>query len=170
MNYSDLKINIHPQDEFLATKSGQNNIIINYDGPRNVALDLGAHVGVRSLWMATEESIGKIYAVECVPQNFVMLCENVVNNDLQEKIIPMLLAVGNSNGVETVKHVDGNYGQFSLFFATHGSKELSYPVYTISFSELIEYIPENIDIIKFDIEGAEYPIFANPQIKESLKK
>ena len=63
----------------------------------DLILDIGAHIGVFSIFASRQVKNGKIYAFEPAPENFEMLRENIELNKAKN-IIPFNKAVSDKNG------------------------------------------------------------------------
>ncbi len=61
-------------------------------------LDFGANIGTTSVPMVTELGAAKVHAFEPAPQNFRLLRENVVGNELDDRIFPHRLALSDEEG------------------------------------------------------------------------
>lgn len=156
-NYDELNITIWDTDKYML---GIDAETFAYEGPRNVALDLGAHVGTRSLWLATDGGFEKVYAVEMEPRNFQMLCKNVKQNGLEEVVIPILAAVSDQHEFCPVYFGTANRGQYSTCYDSEIKPRVG-RVMAVPLSILLNTIGYAIDFMKMDLEGAEYKVFAN---------
>jgi FkbM family methyltransferase len=166
MNYNEFKLEIWREDEFmLAPDEG---MLDCYHGPRHLAVDLGAHVGTRSLWLATTGCFDKVYAVEMEIENFMLLCRNVARNKLGEIVIPILAAVSDRHELCHIMKGGMNRGQFSIAYTESSFQERPGTISTTPLSELLNLITSEvggreIDFLKMDIEGVEYKVFQRPR-------
>jgi FkbM family methyltransferase len=166
MRYNELKLEIWKVDEFmLAPDEG---ILDCYHGPRHVAVDLGAHVGTRSLWLATDGAFEKVYAVEMEIENYMLLCRNVERNGMVGKIIPILAAVSDRHELCPMFKGGANRGQFSIAYTEIGFQQRPGFISTTPLAELLNLITledggQYIDFLKMDIEGVEYKVFQEPR-------
>jgi len=158
MNYCETKIKLHKTDLHMAQCE---DMLPNYDGPRRGAIDLGAHVGTRSLWLATDGGFEHIWAVEPAIDNFNLLCENIIANGMKGRIIPILGAVDIDSHLCNFKYAGINRGQCSICYR-EGAAPTAYSMMTTAIDDLISQIYVNIDFVKMDIEGSEYSIFSRP--------
>ncbi|MCK4745530.1 MAG: FkbM family methyltransferase, partial [Bacteroidales bacterium] len=128
--------------------------LAGYLGPRDVALDLGAHVGTRSIWLATDGGFKSVWAVECAIDSFNLLCKNITRNKLN--ITPLLAAVSVGEALAPICDGGTNKGQRSVCYRD-GAGIKAYYVMTTALTKLITSI-EPVNFIKMDIEGAEYEV------------
>ena len=159
MRYVDAYIDIWDTDKYMMALDAMADA---YEGPRNVALDLGAHVGTRSIWLATDGGFKRVYAVEMEPRNFQLLCGNVYKNNLQDIIIPILAAISDRHELCSVYFGTANKGQYSICYDSE-IKPRTGKIMSTPLSKLLDVIgADEINFMKMDIEGAEYKIFAYP--------
>lgn len=157
MKYNDCKISIWDTDKYMVVIDAMSEA---YEGPRNVALDLGAHVGTRSIWLATDGGFDKVYAVEMEVENYRYLCGNILKNKLSDKITPVLAAVSDSTEIVKIKCGGINHGQYSICFDAD-NVEFEQNIITTPLYNILHLIEKPIDFCKMDIEGAEYRIFSS---------
>jgi FkbM family methyltransferase len=158
--YNDLKIEIAETDRYMA---GCEDMLSNYSGPRTAALDLGAHVGTRSLWLATDGGFDSVWAVEPSIDNFNLLCKNITSNELAAKITPVFAAVDVTARLVALRDGSANNGQRSICYRDHSWRRC-YFIMTTDLSVLISNIYVPIDFVKMYIEGMEYEIFASKNL------
>lgn len=126
-----------------------------------VIIDLGAHFGDTALYYHSRFPNAKIIAVEPSPENFERLVKhtkNVLN------IIPVQAAVGGSDGTIELSVSDVPFGH-SVF--SRNSTDAKVLVKEITLATLLaEHNITKADLIKFDIEGAEFSLFNSTSPKE----
>lgn len=115
--------------------------------PGTRVLDLGAHVGVFSLFCAAWGA--DVVAVEPGKRNFQTLCENIERTELPVRALNA--AAGPQTG--QCKVVDSDTATRAYF-----GEEGTTPVYPLGFF-LLQFPGDWIDVLKVDVEGAEYAIF-----------
>jgi len=146
-----MKIDIDERESFLIEQAVEE--IIKYKGKLETVLDIGAHVGVFTL-KAIELGAKKVYAIEPTLDSYKKLINNIIDNNLGGKIIPLPFAITNKDyEVRIIKH-NGLPGQNSLYYKTG----VEFLTSTISFTTLLKLVG-HIDYCKIDIEGAEWEIF-----------
>ncbi len=124
-------------------------------------VDLGAQIGDFSLLAAQQFSKATVFAVEAVKENYDLLCQNISINHLEKNIVPLQIAIWSMSG-ETIllSHHENNTGGHSAVGMPNTSSFKSEEVKTISLDDFFK--KNNIDIcdlVKSDIEGAEYEVF-----------
>lgn len=128
-----------------------------YDGPLDVVLDIGAHVGTFCC-AAVEKGAKLVIAMEPDPANFRSLVENVAVNGMQDSIVMLPFAAHTQDFQQlTLRAASGNSGQRSLVFnkAWGGSQVWSIDLWRFIIQDLSPYA---IDYLKMDIEGGEWSL------------
>jgi FkbM family methyltransferase len=130
-------------------------------------LDIGANIGLHSLIMAQELSDkGKIYAFEPSKKTYDALVENIKLNNLSDKVVPFNLAL--SNKAETLflaapeadNIAEADQDAYNSIHHVQNKKGNAETIDAVTLDSFIE--KENIkkiDLIKIDIEGAEFLCF-----------
>ncbi len=137
------------------------------DGCRGLRVaDLGANIGMFSLWLFLSGKPSEIVCVEPMPQNFELLKLNTSNLNVD------LRNFGVSNE-ENEFYVSFNGPGTTIFpNSTSQSKEKSVQsdLNRIQIVDIFEHFGEHpFDVIKMDIEGAEGPIFADSRFPNFVK-
>lgn len=120
--------------------------------PTNIKtiVDLGANIGVFSLWASRFFPAQKIYAVEMEHDNFAQLTHNITVNGLQDVIIPVQVAIFNHTGSVGIRRMGG------LGFHMVNVNEKEHTVKAMSLADFLDtHHIETIDLLKVDIEGGE---------------
>ena len=89
--------------------------ISNYIGDEDVVMDIGANIGAYSMLIAKLKKQSIVYSIEPESSNFYALNRNIVLNKLTDKIIPLCLALGNKNSINSL-----NLSKFDSGSARHG--------------------------------------------------
>ncbi len=116
-------------------------------------VDLGANIGMVSVYLANRHRFDRILAVEPDPGNAALARRNLAQNGIRGEVLQA--AVGGSDG-------------FALFSEDARTSTLGRiagtgtPVRLISMPTLLERLPPDayIDVLKIDVEGSEAAIFA----------
>ena len=127
-------------------------------------LDLGAHFGDTALYYNAVYPGTKIIAVEPDPINFARLQKNVA---AYPNIIPLHCAVGEENGTITLFLAQNGLGHSTaLRKENHGSVEVE----QVTVATLLSQNGlEKVDLLKFDIEGAEAALFKDSALVEKSR-
>jgi len=122
-----------------------------------VILDVGAHIGFFSILAARRFREAQIIAVEPNRENYQALLQNIALNGLTN-ISALNVAVA------------GDYGKVSFFTSAHTVAHSLFSNFDgISLGkEEVDSVPlshfKNVDVLKFDAEGAEYTIEEFPKV------
>jgi FkbM family methyltransferase len=120
----------------------------------DVIIDIGAHIGTFSILSASKVSRGKVYAIEACRDTFNMLRINVALNGLANVSVHHL-AITDKDGQVTLYYDTGNWGH-SVVKAMSACSEI---VESTTLSHFLEQNQiESCQFIKFNCEGAEFPI------------
>jgi FkbM family methyltransferase len=128
----------------------------NYEpGPRDTILDVGAHIGTFAMLAASKVPQGRVFAIEASRESFDLLCINRAMNGLSN-IEVAHLALSDGAGVATL-YLDpaGNWG--NSITATMSRRSERVPTESLDGFMGARGI-ERIDFIKFNCEGAEFPV------------
>ena len=137
------------------------NLIKNYVLDGDVVVDVGANIGIYSLWMSKYAGThGKVFAFEPDSSNYFQLIENINLNNLGRYITPIQKAAGNVNG--NISFTTGLDGE------NHIEKSNLHNVVDVPCVKLDDFFTENnighISYIKVDVEGFELDV-----LKGSIK-
>jgi len=144
--------------------------------PGDVVLDLGAHVGVISIYIASHHPGVTVYAFEPVAANFERLRRNVEVNGVEDNVVAVNVAVtGDGRDLALVGNLAENSGGATAFGPPAGqagptAKGLSdwgkARVESMTLREILdEYVPGRCKLLKLDVEGAEHEILqADPEL------
>ncbi|HEY7375558.1 MAG TPA: FkbM family methyltransferase [Polyangia bacterium] len=114
-------------------------------------VDLGANIGLTSLWFAHRYGCKSVIAVEPSPANAQVVRLNLEGNNVNAQVVQA--AVGAHDGTAFFEDaVDSNLGHL----ASAGGRE----VQVVSMDTLLSGLPSSaqIDVVKMDIEGGEGPL------------
>lgn len=122
----------------------------------SVIIDIGANVGVFSIYAAIESKNAMVYGFEPVVENYELLKQNINSNDLDSRIKTFNLGVASKTEERKIyisssplhSIVDNNANQCSERI-----------IYCTSLEDIIKnnYLSK-IDLLKINCEGAEYEI------------
>ncbi len=118
----------------------------------SVVLDIGAQIGVFSVFIS--KKVGKIFSFEPVLGNFELLKKNIELNKLENKIKAFNFAVSAKNGKQKVFLSENNSGGHSIY-----GKGKFVEAETKNLEQIFnENKIQKCDLIKMDVEGAEYDV------------
>ncbi len=119
----------------------------------DVVLDVGANIGYYTLQFAKLVGpTGHVYAFEPDPDNFKLLCKNIGMNGYSN-VTAIQKAVSNRSSTIKLYRNTENHGDHRIYNSGEGRATVE--VETISLDEYVAKIDRQIDLIKFDIQGAE---------------
>lgn len=136
--------------------------------PTDAILDIGAHIGTFTLLAASKVPAGRVYAVEASQESFNYLKINLSMNRLHN-VDASHLALSDKKG-QTVLHLDVENWLHSIMTSGTRHEEI---VSTDSLGSFItEKEIERCDFIKFNCEGAEFPILLKtpPEVFKKINK
>jgi len=118
-----------------------------------VLLDLGANIGMASIWLAKRFSFTEVIAVEPDPANAALVRENLALNGINGQVVEA--AIGPREGAARFKISElSNLGQLS---------DNGLPVQMVTVDGIIErFAVESFALVKVDIEGGEEALFDGP--------
>jgi len=128
-------------------------------------VDLGANVGLTSLYLASRYAEARIVSVEPDPANYSLLKNNV---DGHIRISPVHAAITGAPQPSVFLSQDSaSWGNRTRDLAGHPN-DVEVPAITID-GLMREHGLDTIDVLKVDIEGAEATLFARPQFLERVR-
>lgn len=133
-------------------------------GDVKTIVDVGANIGVFSLWASRFFPAKKIYAVEMEDSNYEQLLANITVNALEETIIPVQAAIFSESGSVGIRRMGG------LGFHMVNVQEKTHTVKALSLADFLSSTGiETIDLLKIDIEGGEKYLMT-PENEEIFRK
>jgi FkbM family methyltransferase len=122
----------------------------------SIIIDAGANIGISVLWFRLKFPKAKIIAFEPDPNNLLLLEKNIKINKLKN--------------IEIVKKAISNKSGKSIFYRINDpiqnldsglklNQNLSNSQYLVNTCKLSTHINSKVDLLKMDIEGAEYDVF-----------
>ena len=122
---------------------------------KNAIIDVGAHIGVFSLYCRALNDHAPIFAMEPDPQNLLFLKDNLALNHLEDiHILPQALAAtaGERELLISVSNINHR------LLLNHEQKNLAMHLVKVPATSLAELPTKKIDLIKLDIEGGEFEV------------
>lgn len=144
-------------------ESAIRDLILKYIRPNSNFLDAGANFGYFSLLVATSVKESHIYAIEPNPFVFSILQENITLHKLKN-ISAYNCALSNGNTTELKFYWrNGANGNGRSYDPTKYDTN-EWMIHTVKTGSLDLFVNHKIDIIKMDIEGAEFEVLQNSNI------
>lgn len=125
--------------------------------PDHVIMDVGAHIGTFSMLAGSKVPRGRVYALEASKEAFNYLTINIALNQLRN-VQATLVALAGGQGRTVLYYDEGNWGHsITKRFSSRGEE-----VQTNTLAGyMAEHGIERCNFIKFNCEGAEFPILLN---------
>ena len=126
-----------------------------YVSRRSTVIDIGANIGLHSIYFANLAQEGCVLALEPNLDTFDLLRRNV---DGKTNIVPLNLAISDSGGVVEFFHAsDSAYSSLMDTKRTTIAKTAKVPCMTVD--DLVAALKiANVDLVKIDVEGFEYDV------------
>ena len=137
---------------------------INSFDPDDIFLDIGANIGIYSMYAARKKNM--VWAIEPESLNYAMLNLNINDNNLSHKITALSIALHKNSIIDSLNIQSLNWGDALNSFENVEDQfgEKFKPVfkqgcYSVTLDELLSRIGK-IDHIKIDVDGNEDEILA----------
>ncbi len=125
--------------------------------PGDVALDIGAHVGLVSIHLAKQHPDITVYAFEPAPDNYARLVRNLGANEVTNVVAVNKALSGSGQDLLLTGDPAVNSGGYSALATPNGHQTVRVPSMTLQ-QVFDEYGIERVKLLKVDAEGAEYEI------------
>jgi len=134
------------------------------DGKPTVLVDLGANIGLSTVFIARRMELTRIIAVEPCPENFRMLVENTLENThgLAGRCAVVQAFAGAERGFANL--VDAGFGAWGMRMGT--ASTWGTPV--LPLAEIVPDAPGARVLLKCDIEGSERHLFRSLRAWENV--
>lgn len=146
--------------------------------PGDVVIDIGAHVGVVSIYLAKRYPGIRVYAYEPVKTNFERLKRNIEANKAEDITAVNMAVTGNGRGVGLYGNGEMNSGGYSIYSTgnTPGNWMGKEPAAAncldaTTLAGIFEcHQIDHCKVLKIDCEGAEYEILtANEELLDRVE-
>jgi FkbM family methyltransferase len=161
---------IDPSDSVIAAHLSQRGCFEPYETrlvqqlikPGQNVIDVGANIGYYSLQFAKlVGASGRVLAFEPDPDNYRLLCQNVARNGYAN-VTTIPKAVSSQSGTLRLFRNPHNKGDHRVYAGSEPGREVV-EVEAVSLDEYVGQLNLPIDVIKFDIQGAEGSAFLGMQ-------
>ena len=133
-----------------------------------VIIDIGANIGFFTIYALIKNPNSQILAVEANPKNFEILKNNIYENSLSDNVRVFNYVVTSEPGLQPF-YLSSNSGWSSIYNERGAKNGKIIHVDSTSLSRLLENNKLNvIDLLKIDIEGAEYDIMLKDKFLENF--
>ncbi|MCB9077208.1 MAG: FkbM family methyltransferase [Anaerolineaceae bacterium] len=133
------------------------------DKPKPYVLDVGAHIGLATLYFKKLYPDAEIVAFEPNPKYFKLLQKNIRQNRLTDVQLHQA-AVSQKEGEITFYHTENNSGWDASVIESMAPIPNPQSI-TVQSVKLSHYINRTVDLLKIDIEGAETQVLEEIQPK-----
>ncbi len=128
----------------------------------DTVIDVGANIGAFTTFAAKKSIDGNVFSFEPEKSNFRQLQKNVRLNKLKNVVI-YNLGVNKSKGLAQLFVSNNNGASHSL--CNSGTNEIQ-TIHCITLADIFDKCNiDNIDVLKLDVEGAEYDILFSTPVK-----
>jgi FkbM family methyltransferase len=165
-------------DTFSSKEPETLNWIDNYGSPDSIFFDIGANIGIYSLYYATTKR-GKVYSFEPSAFNLKQLAKNISINKIHDlvSIVPNPLSnvSGESRFINGNDNEGGALSAFGVDFGYDGlpiNSDIKYGLMGFSLDDLIKsnLFLDAPTLIKIDVDGIEHLILEGAQYTLRLSK
>ena len=136
----------------------------------SIIIDIGAHIGIFSVFAVKQAKNVLVYSYEPCPENFVFLKENIKLNNFKRNIKPFEIGVCGKAGHYDLL-INNDYMQLAtMFFQKNWRNKKMINISCTTLKDIFKYNNINkCNFLKIDCEGTEYEILYNTP-EEYLKR
>lgn len=137
---------------------------------RDIIIDIGANVGIVSLYLAKKFPFIKIYSYEPIPPNYANLIKNLKNNCIENIKAYNFAITRDRRDLDMIIHPDSNSGGGTACLKDMRLPEHDYyKVKSISLDDIfIKNDIESCQLLKIDCEGCEHEILTNTNVLDKI--
>jgi FkbM family methyltransferase len=123
-------------------------------------VDVGANIGVATIWFAQRAEQAKFFAVEPAPEALSLLQLNLVAAGLRDRVDIFPVALGRVSGTGQLQESDSSVRTEVKF--PKSPVGIGHPIAVITLDQLVRQGKvQSIDLLKLDCEGAEFAILSS---------
>jgi FkbM family methyltransferase len=138
-------------------------------GDGDVVIDIGAHVGLFSIYLAKRWPVIKVFSFEPFPVNFRNCAENLQLNGITNVVLSPI-AITNDNRLLNMATDPHNSGGASAVVKTFESNGIVTDLASMTLDEV--FLAHEIDrckLMKIDCEGMEYEILLGARVLDKVE-
>jgi FkbM family methyltransferase len=131
--------------------------------PEDIVIDVGAHVGIVSLYLAKRWPFLRIFAFEPHPANHANFIENLRLNNVSNVYLFRQAITADRRSI-MLRLVDSNTGGATAVFDVAGAYSVG-PIESVTLQDIFEQTvapAQRCRLLKIDCEGMEYEILPSP--------
>jgi FkbM family methyltransferase len=131
--------------------------------PEDIVIDVGAHIGLVSLYLAKRWPFLRIFAFEPHPTNHANLSRNLRLNNVSNVSVFQQAVTADGRPI-MLRLVDSNTGGATTVFDMAGAYTVG-PVESVTLQDIFDRTvaqDQRCRLLKIDCEGMEYEIFPSP--------
>ena len=128
------------------------------DLPYSVLVDVGANIGMYSMYWLSQDPNNRVFAYEPSIQNFNVLSKNMHANNFESRANLNCSCVTNSSDKGYFTEVDTSPGSSGGFFSLGNSNDVLIPFTSNCTAESIANLVSNRFILKIDVDGQDFEI------------
>jgi FkbM family methyltransferase len=135
----------------------------------DVIVDIGAHVGLFSMYLAKRWPCVTVYAFEPFPENFVNCAENLRLNNVINVVLSQKAISGDSRPLDMASSPH-NSGGASAIESTFGSNAIVRGIPSMTLDEVFSvHAIDHCRLLKIDCEGMEYEVLLGAGVLEKVE-
>ena len=172
-SFSDVAIFVESPEEIFIISEVFVEFDYNFSSTQNcIVIDIGANIGISSLFFSRLKCVEKIYSFEPVPETYQQAKNNLSLNESINKVVQLNnFGLGKNNRSEVFifnKEMKGNTGVRGLLSPSYAANSNNFIEVEVSIRDVSEVFSQICNenkgkkvVVKMDCEGAEYEIFEN---------
>ncbi len=130
-------------------------------------IDVGAYIGVFSLYAASMWKAKQVFCFEPCPESFTALRNNIETNKLEGVVFPFGQAVDEQSGIRDF-YISPSYGAINSLCNSVLANKMA--VECVTLKSVIEYNDiDFVDYLKLDCEGVEWGILNSLDVETARK-
>lgn len=139
--------------------------------PGDVVVDIGAHVGVVSMYLAKRHPRVTVYAFEPLPPTFALLERNLARNRVRN-VVPVNVAItADGRDLQISASLESNSGGATANLATPALPgHVLFTVSSVTLDDALDSLGiDRVRLLKIDCEGSEHEILLNARCLDRVE-